>query len=82
MKNCRLELVALELDTTLDVPPRLLRLDAELLEGVGGMRFVAASLRCGSSVTASVLGVAYSLVNNKYMPIIYIGSWSEYGKIK
>jgi len=37
---------------------------------------------CGSSVTASVLGVAYSLINNKYMPIIYIGSWSEYGKIK
>jgi len=36
---------------------------------------------CGSSVTASVLGVAYSLINNKYMPIIYIGSWSEYGKI-
>ena len=31
----RLELVALELDTELDVPPRLLRLDAELLEGVG-----------------------------------------------
>ena len=53
MKNCRLELVALELDTTLDVPPRLLRLDAELPEGVGGMRFVAASLRCGSSVTAA-----------------------------
>ena len=37
---------------------------------------------CGSSVTASVLGVAYSLINNKYMPTIYIGSWSEYGKIK
>jgi len=37
---------------------------------------------CGSSVTASVLGVAYSLINNKYMPNIYIGSWSEYGKIK
>ena len=35
---------------------------------------------CGSSVTASVLGVAYSLINNKYMPIIYVGSWSEYGK--
>ena len=35
---------------------------------------------CGSSVTASVLGVAYSLVNNKYMPTIYIGSWSEYGQ--
>ena len=37
---------------------------------------------CGSSVTASVLGLAYSLINNKYMPNIYIGSWSEYGKIK
>ena len=37
---------------------------------------------CGSSVTASVLGVAYSLINTKYMPIIYVGSWSEYGKIK
>ena len=35
---------------------------------------------CGSSVTASVLGVAYCLINNKYMPTIYIGSWSEYGK--
>ena len=35
---------------------------------------------CGSSVTASVLGVAYSLINNNYMPNIYIGSWSEYGK--
>ena len=35
---------------------------------------------CGSSVTASVLGVAYSLINNKYMPVIYVGSWSEYGK--
>ena len=37
---------------------------------------------CGSSVTASVLGLAYSLINNKYMPVIYIGSWSQYGKIK
>ena len=37
---------------------------------------------CGSSVTAAVLGVAYSLINNKYMPTIYVGSWSEYGKIK
>ena len=36
---------------------------------------------CGSSVTASVLGVAYSLISNNYMPKIYIGSWSEYGKI-
>ncbi len=36
---------------------------------------------CGSGVTASVLALAYSLINNKYMPTIYDGSWAEYGKI-
>ena len=36
---------------------------------------------CGSGVTASVLALAYSLIDNKYMPTIYDGSWSEYGKI-
>jgi len=35
---------------------------------------------CGSGVTASVLALAYSLIDIKYMPIIYDGSWSEYGK--
>ena len=35
---------------------------------------------CGSGVTASVLALAYSLINTKYMPTIYDGSWSEYGK--
>jgi len=35
---------------------------------------------CGSGVTASVLALAYSLINVKYMPTIYDGSWSEYGK--
>ena len=35
---------------------------------------------CGSGVTASVLALAYSQINNKYMPTIYDGSWSEYGK--
>jgi thiosulfate/3-mercaptopyruvate sulfurtransferase len=35
---------------------------------------------CGSGVTASVLALAYSLINNKYMPTIYDGSWSEYGQ--
>ena len=35
---------------------------------------------CGSGVTASVLALAYSLINTKYMPSIYDGSWSEYGK--
>ena len=37
---------------------------------------------CGSSVTAAVLGLAYKEINNNYTPNIYIGSWSEYGKIK
>ena len=36
---------------------------------------------CGSGITASVLALAYSLINNKYMPVIYDGSWAEYGKI-
>ncbi len=36
---------------------------------------------CGSGITASVLALAYSLINNKYKPKIYDGSWSEYGKI-
>ena len=35
---------------------------------------------CGSGVTASVLALAYSLIDIKYMPNIYDGSWSEYGK--
>ena len=35
---------------------------------------------CGSGVTASVLALAYSLIDTKYMPAIYDGSWSEYGK--
>ena len=34
---------------------------------------------CGSGVTASVLALAYSLIDTKYMPTIYDGSWSEYG---
>ena len=35
---------------------------------------------CGSGVTASVLALAYSIINDKYKPTIYDGSWSEYGK--
>ena len=31
---------------------------------------------CGSGVTASVLALAYSLINDKYKPTIYDGSWS------
>ena len=35
---------------------------------------------CGSGITASVLALAYSLIDNTYRPIIYDGSWSEYGR--
>ena len=35
---------------------------------------------CGSGVTACVLALAYSLINVKYRPSIYDGSWAEYGK--
>ena len=36
---------------------------------------------CGSGVTACVLALAYSLINDKYQPSIYDGSWAEYGII-
>ena len=36
---------------------------------------------CGSGVTACVLALAYSLINDKYSPCIYDGSWAEYGMI-
>jgi len=36
---------------------------------------------CGSGITASVLALAYSLINDKYHPTIYDGSWAEYGMI-
>jgi Rhodanese-related sulfurtransferase len=33
---------------------------------------------CGSGITACVLGLASAVVNNK-LPVIYDGSWAEYG---
>ena len=47
--------------------------------GINGLNIVTT---CGSSVTAATLALAYSLINSNYVPKIYIGSWSEYGKIK
>ena len=37
-------------------------------------------MSCGSSVSASSLALAYSIINDEYVPKIYIGSWTEYGK--
>jgi len=36
---------------------------------------------CGSGITAAVLSLAYSIINDKYLPVVYDGSWAEYGMI-
>ena len=48
------------------------------LENIGEKNIV---FSCGSGVTACVLALAYSLINDKYHPCIYDGSWAEYGII-
>jgi len=47
------------------------------LKGINNNKIV---MSCGSSVSASSLALAYSIINDDYMPKIYIGSWAEYGK--
>ena len=47
------------------------------LKGVNSNKIV---MSCGSSVSASSLSLAYSIINDDYMPKIYVGSWTEYGK--
>ena len=47
------------------------------LKGISTNKIV---MSCGSSVSASSLALAYSIINDDYMPKIYIGSWTEYGK--
>jgi thiosulfate/3-mercaptopyruvate sulfurtransferase len=47
------------------------------LKGINNSKIV---MSCGSSVSASSLALAYSLINDDYMAKIYVGSWTEYGK--
>ena len=47
------------------------------LKGIHSNKIV---MSCGSSVSASSLALAYSLINDDYMAKIYVGSWTEYGK--
>jgi len=47
------------------------------LSGIYGNNIV---MSCGSSVSAASLALAYSLINDDYIPKIYIGSWTEFGK--
>ena len=47
------------------------------LSGINNNKIV---MSCGSSVSASSLALAYSIINDDYMPKIYVGSWTEYGK--
>ena len=37
-------------------------------------------MSCGSAVSAASLALAYSLINDDYIPKIYIGSWTEFVK--
>tara|TARA_B100001121_G_C18618361_1_gene588063 strand:+ start:73 stop:888 length:816 start_codon:yes stop_codon:yes gene_type:complete len=50
-------------------------------KAIGNDNFKKIVFSCGSGVTAAVLALAYSLINNKYIPSIYDGSWAEYGKV-
>ena len=47
------------------------------LKGIYNNKIV---MSCGSSVSASSLALAYSIINDDYVAKIYIGSWAEYGK--
>jgi len=58
-------------------------LDKEKLKDIFNLREVNSNkivMSCGSSVSASSLALAYSLIKDDYIAKIYLGSWTEYGK--
>ena len=60
-------------------------LDAKKLRDIFNSSGISSNkivMSCGSSVSAASLALAYSLINDDYIPKIYIGSWTEYGKNK
>ena len=71
------ELINLENKTFLEK-----NLIKEKFAGIGVNNENNVVFSCGSGITAAVLGLAYSMINDKYLPIVYDGSWAEYGRIK
>ena len=63
---------------TFKSPKELRRVFGTCLKNINEKNIV---FSCGSGVTACVLALAYSLINDKYSPCIYDGSWAEYGLI-
>jgi len=58
-------------------------LDKEKLRNIFNLKRVNSNkivMSCGSSVSASSLALAYSIINDDYMAKLYVGSWAEYGK--
>ena len=58
-------------------------LDKEKLKNIFNLIGVKSNkivMSCGSSVSATSLALAYSIINDDYMAKIYVGSWTEYGK--
>ena len=63
---------------TFKSPSELKKVFETCLENINEQNIV---FSCGSGVTACVLALAYSLINDKYSPCIYDGSWAEYGLV-
>ena len=72
--NC----LCLNKNKTFKSPKEIRRVFETCLKNINDQNIV---FSCGSGVTACVLALAYSLINDKYHPCIYDGSWAEYGII-